>query len=584
VCGIAGISYQKGRTPTLETLNPLVGALAHRGPDGSGHFIHERVGLIHTRLSIVDLNSGGQPLFGEDGSVLVANGEIYNHLELKESLGRYPYKTHSDSEVILSCWRRYGTQSLHYLRGMYAFALYQPQTQDLFLVRDPFGIKPLYYTHTNDYLAFASEPMALIKANLASQELYPKAVNELLQLRFSTFENTPFLHIKRLLPGEILQVRAGEIVNRYRCEALRPMHMGEVETDLIEDLDVVLSSSVQCHLRSDVPYGLFLSGGIDSSAMLALMHRHHGPGLKTYSIGFPGTQQHDERGLAAQMAHSVEANHHDVDFTQDDFWSLLPQVVAAHDDPVIDFAALPTFKLAQVASEHVKVVISGEGGDEVFAGYRRYQRALRPKMLGGRLWRGKGVLDVVLDKGITLNGWDDAIQDTIQGLKKRKLTALQKAQYIDFQHWLPNDLLTKLDRCLMAHGVEGRTPFVDKEVAAFGFFLPDRHKAGWSHGKKLLRDWLAKYFPMSAPYAKKRGFNVPVGEWMTQSSGQISRWVGEQEPAQQLLSPEQCQSLFNRMEHDKKYVIPAWTIFYYALWHRTHIQGKPVGAQEILGS
>ncbi|OJV45805.1 MAG: asparagine synthase (glutamine-hydrolyzing) [Alphaproteobacteria bacterium 43-37] len=583
MCGIAGISYREGNSPTLKALKPLTAALAHRGPDGDGYFMDETVGLIHTRLSIIDLGTGGQPLYGENGSVLVANGEIYNHLELKELFGQYPYKTHSDSEVILSYWQRYGAESLKYLRGMYAFALYEPKTKDLFLARDPFGIKPLYYTLTKDYLAFASEPMALVKAELASNELCPQAVHELLQLRFSTCENTPFLDIKRLLPGEVLQVREGSIVKRCCHEALKPMHMGEAETDHIEDLDVVLSSSVQCHLRSDVPYGLFLSGGIDSSAMLALMHRHHGPGLKTYSIGFPGTQQHDERGLAAKMAHSVEANHHDVDFTQDDFWNLLPKVVAAHDDPVIDFAALPTFKLAMVASEDVKVVVSGEGGDEVFAGYRRYQRALRPKILGGRIWRGKGVLDAIPNKIIDLDGWDDAIQDTILDLKKRKFTALQKAQYIDFKHWLPNDLLTKLDRCLMAHGVEGRTPFVDKEVAAFGFFLPDHHKAGWSQGKKLLRDWLAKYFPISAPYAKKRGFNVPVGEWMAAASGQIARWVGSQESTQTLLSNEQCQRLFCRMQHDKKSVIPAWVIFYYTLWHRTHIQGKPADAKEILG-
>ena len=573
MCGIGGIFFKVGDAADHEiTLHRLQEALHHRGPDGHGRFVSASVALIHTRLSIIDLETGGQPLVDGQGRVLIANGEIYNYRELRDS----NYTTGSDCETLLRLWPRHGEDILGKVRGMFAFALYDGPNEELILGRDPFGIKPLYYVDTPDYIAFASEPRTLFGAALCSRDTDRAAQEELMSLRYTTGRQTPFREIQRVLPGEILRIKKGEIIKRSQH---KPIDWPAPPQVSLDDLDQVLSESVSLHLRSDVDYGLFLSGGIDSSILLSLMHRHHGPGFKTYSIGFSGTQQYDERYQARKMAHSLGTDHVELDFTEQDFWHLLPGVVHALDDPVIDYAALPTYKLAQAAAKDVKVILCGEGGDESFAGYRRYQKALRPKCMGGRLWRAKGFLSGTDLWREPPRGWKGHIEETLAELEALPLSDLQKSQAIDFFHWLPNDLLTKLDRCLMAHGVEGRTPFVDQKVSSFGLYAKDRFKIRspfpWSQGKWALREWLSKHLPAAEPFAKKRGFKVPVGEWLLKKNHILAELIPQQQGIQELFDPEKVCSFFQNLTPEGS--LQAWGLLFYSLWHQHHVLGVPLG-------
>jgi asparagine synthase (glutamine-hydrolysing) len=346
--------------------------------------------------------------------------------------------------------------------------------------------------------------------------------------------------------------------------------------------------SVAVHQRSDVPYGMFLSGGIDSSAILACMRELNERPVEAFTVGFTGTKVPDERALAERVANAAGANFHAVDFTEADFWSLLPRIADALDDPVADYAVLPTYKLGQFAKEvGLKVVLSGEGGDELFAGYGRYRRTLRPWWLGGRRMRAKGAMDGLDVLREQPTGWRDGMAAAERAAAVRERTRLQAAQAADCADWLPNDLLTKLDRCLMAHGVEGRTPMLDNRVAAIAMRLPDKFKIRNGRGKYLLRRWLAARLPEAEPFSKKRGFTVPVAEWIGARGRAIGSLVADQESIKALCKPDRVKDLFASLEtkSNGRKGQAAWTLLFYALWHRRHIEGRTLDgdAFEVLG-
>lgn len=581
MCGIAGISA-RGTSVTADALKAMEKAMAHRGPDGSGQYIasQSQVGLVHTRLSIIDLKTGDQP-FGldDDALMLVANGEIYNYIELRNELAIDHFKTQSDCEVPLHLYRQRGIDFVKALRGMYAIAIHDREKDQLVLSRDPFGIKPLYYTETDGGFVFASEPKAILASKMVDACINKPSVGELLQLQFTTGADTAFKGIKRVLPGETLIVKNGAIVDRHFLSAVERADAPTTEARALKQLDDVLMGSVDIHQRSDVPYGMFLSGGIDSSALLALMARLNDNPVTTFTAGFSGTSVHDERAHAEMLADRVGADFCNVDFDEDDFWSSLPAIAEAVDDPTADYAVLPTYKLAETARKKgIKVVLSGEGGDELFAGYGRYRRAGRSKLLGGRPMRNSGILDGfdLLRDPITKNNWRAGIAAAEQAGRSKGLKSLQLAQWVDMDGWLPNDLLTKLDRCLMAHGVEGRVPFLDKEVAALAFNLPDKLKVQGKMGKMLLRTWLDTALPEAQPFAPKKGFTVPVGEWIAGKGAMLGPLVAKQQGVQQLFKPGAIETLFASL--GKKQGKACWTILFYALWHQAHIVGqKPAG-------
>jgi asparagine synthase (glutamine-hydrolysing) len=576
MCGIAGLMTLNGAAPPVAPLRMMGAALRHRGPDGDGQYWSGDVGMVQTRLAIIDLATGAQPLYEPGGAALIANGEIYNYIELREESRRarpIVCSTQSDCELPLHLYRRHGLDFTLHLRGMYAVALHDPGAGRLVLARDPFGIKPLYYAETLRGFAFASEPGALIEAGVVAPALNRRARNELVQMQFTTGRETIFAGISRVLPGETVVVRQGRIVERRRRAALPehgPFALGEEEA--LARLDAAFADSVRIHQRSDVPFGMFLSGGIDSTAVLTMMARLAARPVKAFTIGFAESDVGDERPAARAAAEAVGAEHVEILFSEADFWRLLPQIVSAADDPAADYAMLPTWALARAAREAgLKVILSGEGGDELFGGYGRYRSVLRPWWAGGRRPRARGVLDDLAVLRAEIAGWRDGIAAAEVHAASRGRTPLQAAQAVDCTDWLPNDLLTKLDRCLMAHGAEGRTPFLDSEVSALAFRLPDGLKVQHGLGKWLLRRWLAGQLPQSQPLARKRGFTVPVARWIARRAETIGPLVARSPAVREICRPDAVETLF-AAAGQKRAGRAAWNLLFYALWHRRHIE------------
>jgi asparagine synthase (glutamine-hydrolysing) len=576
MCGIAGLMTNDGTPPPAAPLRAMGAALRHRGPDGDGRYRSGDVGMVQTRLAIIDLATGDQPLYEPGSAALIANGEIYNYIELREELGcGQPaiFSTQSDCEPPLLLYRLHGLDFTAHLRGMYAIALHDPGAGRLILARDPFGIKPLYYAETPRAFVFASEPGALIEAGIVTPQLFRPARNELVQMQFTTGRETIFAGINRVLPGETVVVRQGRIVERRRREALpegAPLALGEEEA--LARLDAAFTESVRIHQRSDVPFGMFLSGGIDSRAVLVMMAQLAERPVKAFTIGFAASDVADERPAARAAAQAVGAEHVEIAFDEADFWKLLPEIVSAVDDPTADYAILPTWALARAAREAgLKVILSGEGGDELFGGYGRYRSAMRPWWAGGRTPRARGVLDGLGILRSEIAGWRDGIAAAEVRNSGHRRTPLQVAQAVDCADWLPNDLLIKLDRCLMAHSTEGRTPYLDTELAALAFCLPDELKVRRGLGKWLLRRWLAGRLPDAQPLARKRGFTVPVARWIARRADEIGPLVAGSAAVREICQPDAVERLFAAATH-KRAARAAWNLLFYALWHRRHIE------------
>jgi len=548
MCGIAGALG--GEETTAE---PMIRALTHRGPDGVRLEQAAGAALAHARLSIIDLEGGWQPLHAAGGTV-IGNGEIYNFVELAAEHGLADVlATGSDFEPLLHLYAREGDAAFRRLRGMYALCLIGPDGRS-WLVRDPFGIKPLYIMEHKGGLAFASEPRAFFAAGMMQKVLDDGSARELLDLNYVLDPRTPFQGLRRLAPGEVVEVRNGRIVSQHRRAALPRggASPGDDEAALLKKLDAVLEDSVRVHQRSDVPYGLFLSGGIDSAAIATLMARLNERPVTAFTCGFDAPGAKDERAAAEKVARALNLDWRETSFGEADFWRVLPQVAWALDDPTADYAILPTYKLAEAAKGTLTVVLTGEGGDELFGGYGRYRRALRPALLGGRPAEPRGARPEVLA------AWREAARPP------KGLTRLQEAQWADVTTWLPADLLLKLDRCLMAHGLEGRTPFLDPEVAAFAWPLADRFKVRGGYGKWLLRRWLERACPAAEPWAKKQGFTVPVEAWIAPRAADLARNLGKVEAVRRLV-PDAAQ----RMGAEGG----RWPLLFFAVWALIHLEG-----------
>ena len=591
MCGIAGIlSPAPGAVGQART-GEMIGAISHRGPNGVRLESTAHAAFAHARLSIIDLEGGWQPLHAAGGTV-IGNGEIYNYVELARDFGlKDELATESDFEPLLHLYAREGEAAFDRLRGMYALCLIGPDGH-AWLVRDPFGIKPLYIMHHAGGLAFASEPRAFLHAGLMQTVLDEEAAKELLAFNYTLGARAMFQGLRRVAPGEVIEIQNGRIVANRRRLALpfmgrvaeakpgsggetrsvapgsgfpapaaarpTPPHKGEGnEAELLARLDAVLEESVRVHQRSDVPYGLFLSGGIDSAAIATLMARLNARPVTAYTCGFDEPGAKDERAQAEKVARALNLDWRETRFGEADFWRILPEVAWALDDPTADYATLPTYKLAEAAKGALTVVLTGEGGDELFAGYGRYRRALRPGWLGGRAAEPRGA------EAAALARWRTEAQ------APPGLTPLQQAQWADVATWLPNDLLLKLDRCLMAHGLEGRTPFLDREVAAFAFPLPDRFKVQGRYGKWLLRKWLEQTCPAAEPWARKQGFTVPVEAWIAPKAADIAGRIGQVRAVARLMEPDAAARVFN----DAAAGAQRWPLLFYAVWSLIHLEG-----------
>jgi asparagine synthase (glutamine-hydrolysing) len=564
MCGIAGFLLRPGAAPPAGMLDSFAASLAHRGPDGTGRFTAPGIGLVQTRLAIIDLATGDQPLY--DGPLtLIANGEIYNDRQLREEFpGRYT--SASDCEPPLKLFARRADDFATRLRGMYAIAIHDRAFSTLTLARDPFGIKPLYFCHLAEGIAFASEPAALLAAG-HPRRLVRQKLHALLGLQFCPGTGTIFEGIERLAPGETLTLRDGALKSRRLLGFPDVPAPPANEAAALAGFEAVMMDSVDLHQRADVPFGMFLSGGIDSAVILAMMARLNGTPVRAFTAGFDHPGVADEREAAAAAARAAGAVHERLEITREMVFAHLPEIAAAMDDPAADYAIIPSWFLARAARREVKVILSGEGGDEFFAGYGRYRGAAR--RLFPKPMRRHGMFEGLDVLRAPLTGWRDDLPAPRAGLSR-----LKAAQAQDIAGWLPDDLLLKLDRCLMAHGVEGRTPFIDPKVAAFAFSLPDRLLVRHGQGKYLPRLWLSKNFPAAQPFARKQGFDVPVGAWIAAESKRLAPLLARQPIIQELVRPDALPGLLDAAGN-KREGFAAWALLFTALWHRRHILDLP---------
>ena len=568
MCGISGIfDLREQRPPDGAVLARMNDSLFHRGPDEGGMHLEPGVALAHRRLSIIDLASGQQPLFNEDGSVVVVfNGEIYNYRELVPELQRlgHHFRTHSDTEVIVHAWEAWGEACVERFRGMFAFALWDRGRRTLFLARDRFGVKPLYYAMLEDgHCIFGSELKALMVHPLLRRDIDPLAVEEYFAYGYVPEPRTIYRGAAKLPPGHTLTLTVGRPApapSAYWDMSFAPVTVASeeaAEDELIERL----KESVRLRMIADVPLGAFLSGGVDSSAVVAMMAAVSRGPVNTCSIAF-GDPRYNEIAYANEVAQRYRTYHH-VDTVDSDDFSLAARLAGVYDEPYADSSALPTYRVCELARKHVKVALSGDGGDENFAGYRRYRwfryeermRSLLPfgvrrPIFGalGRLYPKADWAPRVLRAKTT---FEALARDTVAGYFhgvsqladeqrarlftpafKRQLQGyravevlrrharhaprrdpLSLVQYLDMKTYLPGDILTKVDRASMAHALEVREPLLDHELMGWVAGLPVNLKLRGSEGKYLFKKAMEPYLPHDVLYRRKMGFAVPLENW-----------------------------------------------------------------------
>lgn len=604
MCGIAGIVRQKGEV-SADDLAIMQDHLAHRGPDGDGHYLHENVGLVHTRLSIIDLAGGQQPLHAVEGdSVLVANGEIYNYLELRESLltRGARFATHSDSEVVLQAYRHDPEGFIHQLHGMYAFALHDRQRRQVVIARDRLGIKPLFYVKLPGRIMFASEIKALLPLLPHPPTISAGALMQFLGNQFSTGIDTVFEGIERLGPGEMLTIATDDLSCRkqvyWRLSAAKAMSGKRSMQDAEAQLDAMLEQVMREHMRSDVPYGLFLSGGNDSAVLLAQLTRLQDRPVRTFSVGYADSRMSDELDGARRMAEHFGSEHTELRLNRQDLFRRIPHTIWACDELMRDPASLPTSALAETAARELKVVFSGEGGDEVFAGYGRYRQPTWMYRIKALLAPGSGGFRTRShwQSGLPLRALGDALRIEAPHARMPFVAAwqsaptdwshLQHCQYTDLVTALPDNLLVKADRMLMGFAVEGRVPFLDHRLVEFGLMLPDGLKCQGSVHKRILRNWAERHIPRDHLYHRKRGFHVPIGEWLSGDFlDRLESRLKENAAIKAWFRVDQLPSLFAAQRKRPLYSREIFALMQFAIWHRMFIDQpelKPHSSEDPL--
>jgi len=578
-----------GAGPDPRELGFMVDALAHRGPDDRGIYINGPVGLAQVRLSIIGLATGHQPMVSECGRLaLIANGEVYNYLELNARLREegYPPRTESDSETILNAYAAHGLDALSELRGMYAFALDDAEQGCTILARDRLGIKPLFYVRLPDRIAFASEIKALLRILPARAEPAPAALRQFFQNQFSTGEKTPFRGIERVLPGQVLLIDRALGITRWRYWSAADVAPRDIEPEEARhELGRLMVAAMREHMRSDVPLGLFLSGGVDSAVLAATLHELGAGPIRSFSVGFRDTALADELDEAERVADHFGLEHTRLRLDLDHVFGRIPHTIWAADELMRDYACLPTSILAEVAGAQLKVVFSGEGGDEVFAGYRRYHsrpperwlKALVSPGSGGFRTRGQwgGHWRRRLF-GPALSAPGQVEREPVRRAWRASPPAwsnLQRRQYVDLTTALPDNLLVKTDRILMGFGVEGRVPFLDHRLVEFGLSLPDRLKVRDRRVKWLLRQWAAARLPAGHLEQPKRGFHVPVGDWLR---GDRLLRLGDRlvknQGIRDWFRTQAIGELIDAVQAGKGPSRELWGLMQFAIWHRLFIE------------
>ncbi len=617
MCGICGIASRAG-SPDPGRLAAMSASLLHRGPDSGGEYLDGPVALGARRLSIIDLAGGDQPIENEDGScVVVQNGEIYNHPELRRELERdgHAFRTNCDTEVHLHLYEQHGPEYLRRLRGMFAVALWDGRRRRLVLARDRYGIKPLYYRDAGDTLEFASDLRALPRGEVDLDALEAFLAFNSIPAPYSIFRDT-----RKLPAGHVLvwEESGGLSIERYARPGPVPVDEMRVddEAELVEELRARLRDSVRAHLLADVPVGVLLSGGVDSAVLAALAAQETSDAVHTFTIGFQ-ERSFDERADARLVAERYGTNHHEL-LVQPDPLVLVPALADVFDEPFADSSALPTYLVSQLAAEHVKVALSGEGGDELFGGYYTYAADLLADRVAplARLARplverlpsssAKASFDYKAKRFVRAahlpplerhHGWKEifspdaraelmgrpAAFDPVEIYRERYAETagadpLARLQDVDFGIYLVDDLLVKTDRASMAHSLEARVPFLDSVVTNFAFGLPAKQKVRGLSKKVLLRKAAAPLLPREIVHGRKRGFSIPAAAWLR----------GELEPfARATLSPDTLRSqgffqpapvtrlLDEHVAGAEDWSRQLWGLLSFTLWYERHVEQEP---------
>ena len=621
MCGIAGeLQLQPGARASAERVRAMCDVIVHRGPDDFGAHTDREVALGMRRLSIVDVAAGHQPLGNEDGSVqVVCNGEIYNYPTLRDELlaRGHQLRTHSDVEVITHLYEEGGVDALARLDGMFAFALWDARERRLVLGRDRVGIKPLYLAEVGGRLVFGSEAKCLLVGGLDPQ-IDVQALHDYLTLGYVPGPASMFAGARQLPPGHLLVASPGQPVRVQPFWQLRGHVDGapvRSETEWQAELVRTLTAAVESHLMSDVPLGVFLSGGLDSGSIVALMHELGVTPIRTFTIGF-AEKSFSELDVAREVAKRYGTEHHEL-VVRPDAVSLLPRLVRMFDEPFADSSAIPVWHLSELARRHVTVVLSGEGGDEMLAGYETYRArriarmyARLPHAIGARLvpalvhrlpvsharvsfdYKAKRfVTGAYLSAPAGHLWWKTILAEDVKATLYANGTAghvaptarlfeslfeesdggeLDRLQYVDTALYLPADIHVKVDRMSMAHSLEARVPFLDRAMLELSRRIPARLRLRGLTGKYLLRRAMAERLPASVLQGKKRGFNVPMPSWL---AGELQEFTRDTlSPTrlrrQGLLDPAAVQRLVD--EHTTKQVDHSraiWTLLVLAVWH-----------------
>ena len=628
MCGIAGFTHFDGNMGDKNALKKMGDSIYHRGPDAGGEYLDKHVGLAHRRLAIIDLSDAGiQPMTSHDGKyIIVFNGEIYNFQALRAELSTagYPFKTHTDTEVILALYATEGENLLNKINGMFAFALWDITTQKLMIARDRMGKKPLYYLQTETQFAFASEIKAILTLPNVPRDIRLDAVYDFFAYQYVPDPKSIFTHIHKLAPGHYMTVDTGGIKITQYWDVSFKHTSNESEADLTEKLRDLAARCTKQRMVSDVPLGAFLSGGVDSSGVVAMMANNSDTPVKTCSIGFDD-KKFNETEFAKEVADKYHTEHHEFTVHQN-VADNLEKIVAYFDEPFADPSLVPTFFVSELARSQVTVAIAGDGGDEVFAGYEKYttdaienrlrnkfpavlRKHLFPRLANflansnARIWRkGKSLLTSLSQEPAmgfyTTNSQIDdrqwkrlAKQDVKEKLgdyHPSKITTdayensdgpdhLAKILYTDMKTYLPGGILVKVDRMSMANSLEVRAPLLDKDVVEFSATVPSEIKFKNGEKKHILKEAFKPMLPNNILYRKKMGFSVPLASWLRHEIKELAkRYLIEQaQGLKGIFNHGQVVVLWNEHQSEAAdHSAILWSMLMYEMWWFRYIYSE----------
>ena len=568
MCGICGIYNFDSQNQVADSqINKMNMLMVHRGPEAGGIFVQNNIGLGHRRLKIIDLEGGIQPMYSEDQNVVVVfNGEIYNFREVRKNLESkgYTFKTDSDTEVIVYAYLEYGELCVDHFRGMFGIAIYDKRFKRLFLIRDRLGIKPVYYYRDEKQFIFASEIKPILDVLKHKPGVHIPAIDFYMSVGYVPGEDTMFKGIQKLKPGHTLLIENNNLhFNSYwDLEDAPSKDIGFKQA--LEEFEELVRESVSLRLVSDVPLGAFLSGGLDSSAIVSLMSDITDEPVKTFSVGYRDDPASNELGYAKIVADHFKTDHHEFYLEPMDFFNSIDTLINYTEEPIVESAAVALYQLSKLAKEHVTVILSGEGGDEILAGYPLHQ--IMPKinklhefakfipnallnMAAGKSEKKSKYVDWM---NLPMNKRYQSISNDVTLSIKNKMykddylihahekttdyysnlfdhissgTDLRKMSYADIKSWLPDDLLVKADKMTMAASLELRVPLLDHKLVEYTSLLPDKLKLNGNQGKYLLKKFMEKHIPHEIIYRKKQGFPVPIANWFRTSLYEQTREI-----------------------------------------------------------